>query len=80
MGFLVPDEMLRECCWCIESRMDVDNRLDPTDKTHVGYAIANECDYFLTTDGRLKKFDFKKFCPAAPKCESPYMVRRRLYG
>ncbi len=53
--FLIPNALLRECCICLDE-LDKIDIIPKTDKTHLAYAIANNVDYFLTTDKKLLNF------------------------
>jgi predicted nucleic acid-binding protein len=46
--FLPPTNRVAEICWyLVEESKD---RLQPTDRTHLGYALAYNMDYLITTD------------------------------
>lgn len=79
--FQIPSQKRRQCCMCIDD-VDKYNRLQFTDKTHLGYASASATDYFLTTDRPLLKFKYPcetvDGCGSAPICISPTDIRRLL--
>ena len=58
---LYPSRELSIICYNLGNDFD-DTRMVPesTDKTHLGYAIAYECEYFITTDKNLKKYHIPK--------------------
>lgn len=79
--FQIPSQKLRQCCMCIDA-VDEHNRLQFTDKTHLGYASASASDYFLTTDKLLRRFRYPcetvDGCGSAPVCISPDGIRELL--
>lgn len=60
LKFLYPNELVAEVCYQLVERYktgyDRDRRLTDTDLVHIGYALAHEMDYFLTTDKALKHY------------------------
>ncbi len=50
-----PDPVIAEICYRL-STLDIDYRVEKTDRVHIGYAIANGCDYFITSDSNLQKY------------------------
>ncbi|MCD6145585.1 MAG: hypothetical protein J7J03_04210 [Methanosarcinales archaeon] len=80
--FQIPSQKLRQCCMCIDD-VDKHNRLQFTDKTHLGYASASASDYFLTTDKLLRRFKYPcetvDGCGSAPVCISPDEMRELLW-
>jgi predicted nucleic acid-binding protein len=81
INFQIPSQKLRQCCVCIDD-VDKHNRLQFTDKTHLGYAAASASDYFLTTDKLLRRFRYPcetvGGCGSAPICISPDDMRELL--
>ena len=81
INFQIPSQKLRQCCVCIDA-VDKHNRLQFTDKTHLGYAAASASDYFLTTDKLLRRFRYPcetvDECGSAPVCISPDDMRELL--
>ena len=51
---------MAEVCYQLVERhkkgYEKDYRLTDTDLVHIGYALAHEMDYFLTTDKALKHY------------------------
>lgn len=60
LKFLYPNELVADVCYQLVERYkkgyDRDYRLTDTDLVHIGYALAHEMDYFLTTDKALKHY------------------------
>ena len=57
--YLYPNDVVAAVCYRL-SRIKSergDFRLTDTDMVHLGYALAHEMDYFLTTDKALKHVD-----------------------
>lgn len=50
-----PDPVIAEICYRLAT-LDIDYRVEKTDRVHIGYAIANNCDYFLTSDTNLQNY------------------------
>ena len=78
--FLIPNSLLRECCRCLD-RIDPNDRVPKTDKTHLAYAIAYNVNYFLTTDLKLQVFNLPEDCQLFSKNKrivSPAELRKRL--
>jgi hypothetical protein len=46
--FLTPTNRVAEICWHLVDQCG--DRMQPTDRTHLGYALAYNMDYFITTD------------------------------
>lgn len=46
--FLLPTNEVAETCWTLAS--ECEDRIQPTDRTHLGYALAYNMDYLVTTD------------------------------
>ena len=57
--FLYPNDVVAAVCYQLSKRKEEkgDFRLTDTDLVHLGYALAHEMDYFLTTDKALKHVD-----------------------
>lgn len=57
--FLYPNDLVAAVCYQLSLRKEErqDYRLSDTDLVHLGYALAHEMDYFLTTDKDLKHVD-----------------------
>ena len=57
--FLYPNDVVAAVCYQLSQRKEErrDFRLSDTDLVHLGYALAHEMDYFLTTDKDLKHVD-----------------------
>lgn len=60
LKFLYPNELVADACSRLVERYRKgsyrDSRLSDTDLVHLGYAIAYDMDYFLTTDKALKHY------------------------
>jgi hypothetical protein len=58
LKFLYPGELVIDACSRLVARYrqgsQKDYRLSDTDLVHLGYALAYDMDYFLTTDRALK--------------------------
>jgi len=52
-----PSIQLRECCKCLD-KMDKQNRVGPSDRTHLAYAVSYNDDFFVTSDKDLVHFPF----------------------
>ena len=54
---LFPNEHVRILCYQM-GEVDIDTRMirEPTDRTHLAYAMAYDSDYFLTSDKNLIKY------------------------
>jgi hypothetical protein len=50
-----PDQIFARVCNCLANR-EIDFRVEKTDLVHIGYAISNDCGYFLTSDKNLIKY------------------------
>jgi putative transposase len=46
--FLPPTNRVAEICWYLVDKCK--DRLQPTDRTHLGYALAYNMNYLITTD------------------------------
>jgi hypothetical protein len=60
LKFLYPGELVIDACSRLVARYrqgsQKDYRLSDTDLVHLGYALAYDMDYFLTTDRALKHY------------------------
>jgi len=60
LSFLYPNTLVADACyWLVEKYKKgerKDYRLTDTDLVHLGYALAYNVDYFLTTDTKLKYY------------------------
>lgn len=60
LKFLYPNELVADACSKLVERYRKgsyrDSRLSDTDLVHLGYAIAYNMDYFLTTDKALRHY------------------------
>lgn len=54
--FLHPNQTVAEACYNLYSDELGDNRMKPTDLVHMGYALAYDVDYFITTDSVLNEY------------------------
>lgn len=50
-----PDPIVADVCYHL-ANLEIDYRVEKTDRVHLGYAIAYGCDYFLTSDKNLIKY------------------------
>jgi predicted nucleic acid-binding protein len=54
---LRPNKAVAVACYNLYMDESVrDSRLSPTDLVHLGYAMAYDLDYFITTDRTLRKY------------------------
>ena len=63
----LPNKQLRQCCLCLD-KIDTEDRVGPSDKTHLAYSMTYNDDYFLTSDLDLLHFPLHK-CNCKTKCE-----------
>jgi hypothetical protein len=58
LSFLYPSPLVAEACFRLVEKYkkgdQIDYRLTDTDLVHLGYALAYNVDYFLTTDPKLR--------------------------
>jgi len=54
--FLHPNQTVAEACYNLYGAEWRDDRMTPTDLVHLGYAIAYDVDYFITTDCILNQY------------------------
>ncbi len=62
--FLYPNDVVAAVCYQLSQRKEErrDFRLSDTDLVHLGYVLAHEMDYFLTTDkGEFRKTNQSKY-------------------
>jgi len=61
--FLHPRQSVAEACYNLYSDAWRDSRMSPSDLVHLGYAMAYNVDYFITSDRVLNDYripeDFK---------------------
>ena len=61
--FLHPRQSVAEACYNLYSDAWRDDRISPSDLVHLGYALAYDVDYFITSDRILNEYhipeDFK---------------------
>lgn len=50
-----PDSFVAEICYRL-ANLEIDYRVEKTDRVHLGYAIAYSCSFFLTSDTNLQKY------------------------
>ncbi len=52
-----PNDYVRTLCYLM-GEVEIDTRMirEPTDRTHLAYAMAYQADYFLTSDKNLTKY------------------------
>lgn len=55
IDFLLPNDAVAEICYLISMKYK-DDRLKPTDRVHLAYALAYNMKYLITTDKALLKF------------------------
>ncbi|MGB5100343.1 MAG: hypothetical protein WBN94_07080 [Methanothrix sp.] len=46
--FLLPSDETAEICWNLVE--ECQDRMQPTDRTHLGYSLAYGMDFLITTD------------------------------
>jgi hypothetical protein len=60
LSFLYPNALVADACYKLVEMYKkgerIDYRLTDTDLVHLGYALAYNMDYFLTTDSKLKYY------------------------
>lgn len=56
---LYPDQVVARVCNCLANR-EIDHRLEKTDRVHIGYAMSNSCEFFITSDKNLIKYKVPK--------------------
>jgi hypothetical protein len=60
LSFLYPSALVAKACYRLVEKYknaeQIDYRLTDTDLVHLGYALAYNVDYFLTTDTKLKYY------------------------
>jgi len=60
LSFLYPNALVADACYRLVEKYKtgerIDYRLSDTDLVHLGYALAYNVDYFLTTDTKLKYY------------------------
>lgn len=60
LEFLYPSTLVAEACYKLaqlyKQGEKIDYRLSDTDLVHLGYALAYNMDFFLTTDTKLKHY------------------------
>ena len=54
-----PDQVVARVCNCLANR-EIDFRVEKTDRVHFGYAISNDCSYFVTSDKNLLSTKFPR--------------------
>lgn len=54
--FLHPSEVVAYICYRLYSDDWRDSRMNPTDLVHLGYALAYDVDYFITSDRVLNDY------------------------
>jgi hypothetical protein len=52
---LYPDPVVAEICYRLSTE-SVDYRVEKTDRVHLGYALAYGCEWFITSDKNLMKY------------------------
>jgi len=54
--FRHPNQVVAEICYNLYSEDWRDDRMKPTDLVHLGYALAYDADYFITSDRILNEY------------------------
>jgi predicted nucleic acid-binding protein len=54
--FLHPSQLVAEICYNLYSDAWRDDRMQPSDLVHLGYSLAYNVDYFITSDRNLHDF------------------------
>lgn len=54
--FLHPNQAVAEACYNLYGDAWEDHRMMPADLVHLGYAMAYDVDYFVTTDSVLNEY------------------------
>lgn len=71
---LIPNPQLRECCKCIQDHLTDNGRYgaSATDITHFAYAVANQCNYYVTSPSEVRTLDAPcGYGEAHADCEDP---------
>jgi len=58
--FLHPSQVAAYICYKLYGDDWRDNRMNPTDLVHLGYALAYDVDYFITSDRVLNDYRIPK--------------------
>jgi hypothetical protein len=58
--FLHPGQIVAEICYDLYNDDWRDDRMNPSDLVHLGYALAYEMDYFVTSDKILNEYRIPK--------------------
>jgi len=56
LKFLCPNQLVAEACSNLYSSELRDNRMTPADLVHLGYAMAYNVDFLITTDSVLIEY------------------------
>lgn len=55
--FLYPNDAVATTCYLLHTSGEYkDSRMSPTDAVHLGYALAYDADYLVTTDKNLQNY------------------------
>ena len=54
--FLHPSQLVAEICYNLYSDEWRDSRIKPSDLVHLGYSLAYDVDYFITSDRDLNAY------------------------
>lgn len=78
--FLIPNPQLRLCCSCIDDYLDEKGTYgsSSTDRTHLAYSIANNCDYYVTTKSETRTLEIPKDCGTELGIKTIDEIRRIL--
>lgn len=78
--FLIPNPLLRDCCSCIDDYLEEKGTYgsSTTDRTHLAYSIAHNCDYFLTSKSETKTLRTPEDCGTKLKITTADGIRKIL--
>jgi len=78
--FLIPNPQLRLCCSCIDDYLEEKGTYgsSTTDRTHLAYSIAHNCDYFLTSKSETKTLRIPTDCGTVLKITTADGIRKFL--
>ncbi len=76
--FLIPNPILRDCCSCIDDYLEENGRSSTTDRTHLAYSIAHNCDYYLTTKSETRTLGVPKECETKLKITDIDKIKKIL--
>lgn len=78
--FLIPNPLLRDCCSCLDDCLEEKGTYgsSTTDRTHLAYSIAHNCDYFITSKSETKTLRIPDDCGTELKITTADGIRKIL--